>query len=205
MSKILIVRHGETELNSAHRFQGQIDVELGEDGLRQVEKIRDRLATHSIDAIYSSDLRRASVTAETIASRHELEVVTCPELREINFGECEGLTYEEICQRYPEMAELWSNWNLQTRFPGGESVDELDTRVSDFLDRLEKHTPEQTILVVAHSAPLRLLLCHLLEIELEHWRQFRLDLASLSILDTYSQRAILSLLNDTSHLGQSDR
>ncbi len=202
MSKILLVRHGETLLNSTHRFQGQTDVELDEVGLRQVEKTRDRLATYSIDAIYSSDLQRASVTAETIASGHELEVITCPELKEIDFGECEGLTYEEICQLYPEMAELWNDWNLQTRFPGGESVEELDTRVSKFLDRLKKHTPEQTILIVAHSAPLRLLLCHLLEIKLEHWRQFRLDLASLSILDTYHQRAVLSLLNDTSHLGQ---
>ena len=203
MSRILLVRHGETKLNSTHRFQGQIDVELGEDGLRQIEKIRDRLATHSIAAVYSSDLQRALVTAETIASRHELEVITCPELREINFGECEGLTFEEICQLYPEMSELWSDWNSQMRFPGGESVDELSTRVSKCLNRLEKHTPEQTILIVSHSTPLRLILCSLMEIELEHWRQLRLDTASLSILDIYQQLAILSLLNDTSHLGQN--
>ncbi|GAH63159.1 unnamed protein product, partial [marine sediment metagenome] len=83
----------------------------------------------------------------------------------------------------------------------GESVAELINRVSKFLERLEKHAPEETILIVAHSAPLRLLICHLLGIELRHWRQIRLDLASLSILDTYPQGAILNSLNDISHLG----
>ncbi len=201
MSKLLLVRHGETKLNSAQRFWGRTDVELSAAGLRQAESLCDRLATQKINVIYSSDLQRALATAKTIASRHQLEVITCPELKEIDFGECEGLTFEEICQLYPEMAELWANWRLQLKFPGGESVDELNTRVTGFLDRLNQHAPEQTILIVAHSAPLRLIICHLLGIELWHWRQFRLDLASLSILETYPQGAIISLLNDISHLG----
>ena len=204
MTKLLLVRHGDTTLNSAERYWGQTDVELSAVGLEQAERLRDRIATERIDAVYSSDLRRASVTAETITSRHQLELIICPELREINFGKFEGLTFAEIGQRYPEMVKLWTDWNLQIKFPGGESVEELDVRVSKFLKRLKKHTPEQTILIVAHSASLRLLICHLLGIELEHWRQLRLELASLSILDTYPQRAILSLLNDTSHLRQKD-
>jgi alpha-ribazole phosphatase len=155
-----------------------------------------------INVVYSSDLKRALATAKTIASEHQLEVITCPELREINFGECEGLTFEEICQLHPEMAELRADWNLQIKFPGGESVDELNTRLSKFLDTLKQHAAEQTILIVAHSAPLRLLICHLLGIELQHWRQFRLDLASLSILETYPRIAIISLLNDVSHMGE---
>ncbi|MFC1903191.1 diphthine--ammonia ligase, partial [Chloroflexota bacterium] len=117
-------------------------------------------------------------------------------LREINFGEFEGLTFAEISQRYPEMVKLWISWNLQTKFPGGESVEELNVQVSKFQNLLKKHTREETVLIVAHSATLRLLLCNLLEIELKHWRQFRLELASLTILDTYPERAILSLLND---------
>ena len=200
MSRLLLVRHGETELNSSERFWGRTDVALSAAGLRQVEQLRDRLAAEKIDVTYSSNMRRASLTAETIASKHKLEVTICPELREIDFGQLEGLTFDEICQLHPEIAELWTNWDLHTKFPGGESVDELDTRVSKFLDRLKKHAPEETILVVAHSAPLRLLICHLLGIELWHWRQFRLSLASLSIVGTYPQGAILTLLNDVGHL-----
>ena len=200
MSKLLLVRHGDTELNSAERYWGSNDVRLSATGLRQAEKLRDRLAAERIDVIYSSDLSRASVTAETIASGRQLEVIICAELREIDFGKLEGLTFSEISQLYPEVTKLWIDWSLTLKFPGGESVDELNTRVSKFLGKLEKHALEETILVVAHSAPLRLLVCHLLGIELQHWRQFRLDLASLSILDTYPQGAILSRLNDVSHL-----
>jgi len=201
MSKLFLVRHGDTKLNSAERFWGQTDVELSAAGLRQAEGLCHRLATQRIDVIYSSDLQRALATAKTIASGHQLEVITCPELREINFGECEGLNFEEITELYPEVAKLRANWRFSLKFPGGESVDEVNTRVTKFLDRLKKHAPEETILIVAHSAPLRMIICHLLGIELWHWRQFRLGLASLSILETYQQGAIISLLNDTSHLG----
>ena len=199
MSRLLLVRHGDTKLNSGKRFWGQTDVELSASGIRQAERLRDRLATEKIDAIYTSNLSRASVTAEIIASRHQSKTIICAELRETNFGKVEGLTFNEICQLYPELIEPWSNWSLALRFPGGESVEELAKRVSQFLPRLEKHTSGETILIVAHSASLRLLICHLLGIELQYWRQFRLDLASLSILETYPQGAILSLLNDVSH------
>ena len=201
MSKLLLVRHGNTKLNSAGRYWGRTDVELSATGIRQAQRLRDRLATQKIDAIYTSNLQRASVTAEIIATNHQVDIETCPELREINFGKIEGLTFKEISRLYPEVTRLWSTWSLALKYPGGESVTELNNRVSKFLERLEKHTPEETILIVAHSAPLRLLICHLLGIDMRHWRQFRLDLASLSILETYPQGAILNLLNDVSHLG----
>lgn len=200
MSKLLLVRHGDTKLNSAERFWGQTDVEMSAAGMRQAERLRDRLAAQKIDVIYTSNLSRAAVTAKIIASRHQSDIITCAELREINFGKFEGLTFKEINQLYPEATELWSNWSLTLKFPGGESADELNNRVSKFLNRLEKHTPEETILIVAHSGPLRLLVCHLLGIELQHWRQISLDLASLSIMETHPQGAILNLLNDVSHL-----
>ncbi len=204
MSRLLLVRHGDTELNSAERYWGHSDVKLSATGLRQAERLRDRLAAERIDAIYSSDLGRASVTAETIGSRHQLEVITCSELREVNFGKLEGLTFEEISQLYPEVTKLWVEGNPELKYPGGESLIGFNKRVSDFASRLEKHTPEETILIVAHSGSLRTLLCQLLGIELRHRRQFRLDLASLSILETYPQGVILSLLNDVCHLGEKD-
>lgn len=200
MSKLLLVRHGDTEFNSARRFQGHSDIELSTAGYRQAERLRDRLAAEKIDIIFSSDLKRALVTAELISSRHRVSLITCPELREINYGKLEGLTFEEISRFYPEIANWCVNWSLQLRFPGGESFDELKERVSRFLDRLKQHASEQTILIVAHGGPLRLMVCYLLGIELWHWQQIRLDNASLSIVDIYPEVAIISLLNDTSHL-----
>ena len=96
MSRLLLVRHGDTKSNSAERFWGQTDVELSVTGIRQAEQLRDRLAPQRIDAICTSNLHRALVTAEIIASNHQLRTITCAELREINFGDIEGLTFKEV-------------------------------------------------------------------------------------------------------------
>jgi len=202
LSRLLLVRHGDTELNSAERYWGQTDVKLNAAGLRQAERLRDRLAEEKIDAIYSSNLKRALVTAEIIASRYQLAVITCAELREIDFGHLEGLTFNEINQLYPEVAELRMKRSPKLKYPGGDSFIEFGKRVSKFLSRLEQHTAEETILIVAHSGVLRVLICRLLDMDLGRLWQFPLDLASLSILETNQQGGVLSLLNDVSHLAQ---
>ena len=140
MSRLLLVRHGDTELNSAERYWGRTDVKLSLAGIRQAECLRDRLATEQIDIVYSSDLRRALLTAETIASRHNLQVITCPELREIDFGDIEGLTFAEARQLYPEVARLWAERSPKLKYPSGDSIEEFGSRVSNFLRRLERHT-----------------------------------------------------------------
>ncbi len=201
MTRLLLVRHGETELNSAERYWGHSDVKLSALGIRQAEGLRDRLAAEQIDAICSSDLKRALVTAKTIASGRQLAVITCAELREINFGRIEGLNFEEISQLFPEFAVKWRlQRDINLEFPGGESFNELNSRVSSFADRLRRHTDDEVVLVVAHAGVLRTLICQLMGIELRCIYQIRLDLASLSIVETYPQGAIVSLLNDTSHL-----
>ncbi len=201
MTRLLLVRHGETELNSAERYWGHSDVKLSALGIRQAEGLRDRLSAEQIDAIYSSDLKRALVTAKTIASGRQLAVITCAELREINFGRIEGLNFEEISQLFPEFAAKWRlQRDINLEFPGGESFNELNSRVSSFADRLRRHTDDEVVLVVAHAGVLRTLICQLMGIELRCIYQIRLDLASLSIVETYPQGAIVSLLNDTSHL-----
>ena len=200
MSGLLLVRHGLTEHNSSRRFAGYSDVEMNAEGYGQAEKLRNRLAKEKIDGVYCSDLKRAIVTAEVISSGHEVEIVTCSELREVNYGDVEGLTFDEIGNRYPELAEAIINFSLELKFHGGESFEEFVARKSKFLDRLNKHAAEQTILIVSHSGPLRVLLCDLLGLGQSYWRQFRCDNASLSIIETNRRRAILSLLNDTSHL-----
>jgi len=200
MSRLLLVRHGETMLNSSIRFWGDTDVELGDTGIKQAEQVRDRLATERIDTIYSSDMSRASVTAGIIASRHQAAVTICPELHEINFGKVEGFTFEEISKAYPELASTWYDQGINLTFPGGESLADVNDRVIKFIERLHNHDEKETVLVVAHAASLRLLVCRLMGIDTNHWRQLRLDLASLSILHTYPEITLMSLFNDTSHL-----
>ena len=169
MSRLLLVRHGITEYNSTRRFAGYTDVELSDEGYRQVEKLHDYLTNEKIDAVYSSDLKRALVTAEVISAGRNLDIVPCPELREVNYGEVEGLTFQEIGQQYPEVAKLVVNFNLSLAFPGGESFEEFIERTVKFMDRLDKHEQTETILIVSHSGPLRTLACHLLGIGQGCW------------------------------------
>jgi alpha-ribazole phosphatase len=199
LTKILLVRHGITKLHTRGRFWGKTDIPLSNAGIKQAGQLRNRLATERIDAIYSSTQSRARSTAEIIASGHEVDVTACEELCECNFGYIEGLDYEEIKRLYPPLAEELSNWQAVS-FPGGESLKQLNARVKVFLKRLEKHKAKETVLIVAHGGPLRLIVCNLLGLGLDFWLKIRIDLASLSIVEAYPQTTILSLLNDVSHL-----
>jgi alpha-ribazole phosphatase len=188
-------------LKSSLRYWGHTDVELSALGIKQAERLRDLLLTEKIDTIYSSDLKRALTTAEIIASERNTEVITCPEIREVCFGELEGLTFDEVDQRYPEVTKSWIEGDLELTYPGGESLAAFIQRTNAFATRLRTLPPEQTILIVAHSGSLRMLICHLLGIGPQHWHQLQLDFASLSMVETHSQGAILKSLNNTSHLG----
>jgi alpha-ribazole phosphatase len=200
VTRILLVRHGETEMNRAGRFQGHTDAELSEKGIMQAEKLRDSLAAEKIDAIYSSDLKRAFSTAEIIASRHKKKITVCPELREIKYGDLEGMVYADIKRRYPEIADFFTGNIPLLKFPGGESVVQFKKRIDRFLERLKDLGSDQTILIVAHGGPIRLIICSLLGIGLKHWRQIQLDNASLSIVTIYPEVTVLTRLNDISHL-----
>jgi broad specificity phosphatase PhoE len=182
------------------RYYAHSQVALSSEGVKQAELLRDRLTGERIDVICSSDLDRARVTAEIIATTHRLKVVLCPEMRELDFGALEGMSLHEIEQIYPEAVELWNGCDLDAMAPGGESLRQLACRVERFLARLRKRPPEETALAVAHAGPLRVLICILLGIDLRRQWQIRLDLASLSLVEWYPEGTVISFLNDTSHL-----
>jgi broad specificity phosphatase PhoE len=200
LSRFLLVRHGNTAANSAERYWGSTDVELGSDGLEAAERLRDHLAAERIDVVYASDLSRASVTADIITTGRGLSVNICPELREIDFGKLEGLKYDDIERLYPNVVRLWMDRSPTLQYPGGESLAAIDARVLKFCQRLDNHQPGQSVLIVAHSAILRTMICYLLGIEVAHRWDFSLHLASLSVVENYPPKGVLALLNDTSYL-----
>jgi alpha-ribazole phosphatase len=199
LAKILLVRHGRTILSHEIRFWGKTDIGLSDAGMRQAKQLRDRLVKEKITAVYSSTSSRARDTAEIIASPHRLAVNEQEELCECNFGYIEGLTFEEIKKKHPKLARELAGGRVIV-FPGGESLDELNERVKSFIDIIKKHEEKETLLVVAHSGSVRLLICALLGIGIEHWLNIRTDMASLSTVETYPEGNILTLLNDTGHL-----
>ena len=200
MARLLLVRHGLTEFNEDRRFMGFSDIELSAAGRRQAERLRDYLADEKIDAVYSSDLKRTVEMAEVILEGRGLDINTCSELRECDYGSCEGLTFGEINSRYPRVAEMCIDFTLELAFPEGECFTDFFERTSRFIERLNGHGREETVLISSHNGPLKILLCRLLGIDDNHWWQLRISNASLSIIETSPRGAVLTRLNDVSFL-----
>lgn len=200
MLRLLLVRHGETTWNAAGRYQGQIDVPLSDVGRQQAAALAQYLAQEKIDVIYASDLQRAAETAQHIAASHSLPVLTDPRLREISFGEWEGLTHAEIRERYSEALDSWLDAPMDNAPPAGETMTQVAERVRPLLDAMIQAHQEQTVLWATHGGLLRILLCLLLDLPLSsHWK-LRMDNAALSEVAIYDKGAILNCMNTTYHL-----
>jgi alpha-ribazole phosphatase/probable phosphoglycerate mutase len=146
-TRILLVRHGETDWNSERRWQGHTDTTLNERGREQARALAAELAGEHVDAVYSSDLVRAHETARIVADPRGLDVTALPDLREKNFGTWEGLTDDEILIRFPEAQRgPWGD---------GETTEEVAGRVVAALLRIAQSHPGGQVLVVSHGGPLR--------------------------------------------------
>ncbi len=134
MTTLLLARHGETDWNRARRWQGHADRPLTDRGRAQATALAERLADIELDAVYSSDLRRARETAEAVARAQGLDVVELPELREVDVGSWEGLTRDEAEVRFPDGFRRWraggTGWN------DGETYAAMSTRVLAAADRI---------------------------------------------------------------------
>ncbi|ABN51942.1 Phosphoglycerate mutase [Acetivibrio thermocellus DSM 1313] len=201
MTVLYLVRHGQTDWNKENRCQGRIDTELNSEGILQAEAIAQRLAGENIDVIYSSALKRAYTTAEIINRKLSRELVRNEALNEIDFGEWEGLTFEEMRKRPDYSYEQWRLMPHLVTFPGGEkSLKNVQDRAMKFVNEIiEKHNGNN-ILIVSHGGVIKLIILGMLGIGLEAYNKFFIANASLSIVVIESDRAFLRTLNDTCHI-----
>jgi broad specificity phosphatase PhoE len=153
VTELLLVRHGETDWNRERRFQGHADQPLNDAGREQARELSEALAGEQIDAVYTSDLQRARETAEILAARFDAEVVALRELREIDVGSWQGLSWPEIEERHPDGARRWHEnghgWE------GGESYEDLGVRIVSALRDIAARHPGQRVLVVGHGGTVR--------------------------------------------------
>jgi alpha-ribazole phosphatase len=198
---LLLIRHGQTNWNLEQRFQGQSDIPLNKTGRKQAHALAERFSTEQFDAVYSSDLQRATETANIITQMSGCK----PDLRlrEVNFGDWEGLTYDEIKAKHPETLAAWEADIFKNAPPHGETLEGLAVRVQSMLDELREKHEDQKVLVVAHGGVLQTLTCLALKLPPTMYWQFHLSTASLSEVAFYPAGAILNSLNDTSHLPKS--
>jgi alpha-ribazole phosphatase len=203
-TRLLIVRHGQTDWNIERRFQGQTDIPLNAVGLTQARAIARHLSNEMPAAIYSSDLRRAWQTAEIIqtglSKDSQYPLTAEPRLREMCFGEWEGLVYEEIQARQPQLLKRWETDLVNTAPPGGETLLQVAERVQAVFKELVLAYPDKTLMVVGHGGSLQLMIAFAIGISPGNFWQIHLSNASLSELEIYPEGAIMMFLNNTHHL-----
>ena len=203
--RLLLVPHAAADVISPDHFQGWTDSHLTELGRRQTALLAQRLLGEKIDACHASDLHRAAATAAVICEPRHLAVASDPRLRELSFGDWEGLTFREMWDADNQRANAWQTDPMGIAPPGGETLAQLTERVAAFLAAVTEtvRLHYRTVLVVAHRGSLRVLLCLLLGLPPTKWWEFFLSPASVSELDLFSGGAVLNYLNDTHHLREA--
>jgi broad specificity phosphatase PhoE len=206
-TRILLVRHGDTEASRGDRFTGAQDIPISKDGRIHASELATRLARYPIDAIFASSMQRAIETAEFIARVHGLEVTPVPDLREMDHGTWDGKTRDEILQQFgaAPVAE-YDRDPYHFTPPGGESGESVLKRAVPALQQLVRQHPNQTILAVAHKTTNRLLICKFIGLDPTRYRDTLAQRpACLNVLSFPNENeAQLLLLNDISHYAMSD-
>ncbi|PKM01613.1 MAG: histidine phosphatase family protein [Gammaproteobacteria bacterium HGW-Gammaproteobacteria-6] len=199
--RILLARHGETPWNAEGRYQGQIDIPLSDAGERQARLLGQRLADVGIDRAVASPLQRARRTAELALGDRAGMLSLEPGLSEIAHGTWEGKLAGEIAEQYPVQFQAWREAPQTVQMPEGESLEQVFTRVwPAFVRATEAMRQDQTLLIVAHDAVNRLILCHILGIDFAQLWRFRQAPATLNLLEGPSaERLDVVRLNDCAH------
>lgn len=199
-TSIWLIRHGQTDLNKARRYQGATDSPLTPFGIRQAAALAQRLRRTPFKLVVVSPVTRARHTAESILGDRAAPMLEDPRWAETNHGRWEGLTYAEVCARFPQEAATRFADALNGRPSGGESLAEVAARVTDGWAALLQQNPGGRVLVVTHATPIQLVLCALSGMSPAlHWR-WRIDLGSVTAIDVYSGGAIIRMVNEVARL-----
>lgn len=201
-SRIILVRHGETEWNRLRRFQGRTDIELNERGLKQVQSLASSLRNEVIAGIYASPLRRALATAEQIKKHHPaVPLMTEPDLLEMDLGDFEGMDGKKWADSHQQFRARWEKAPALLPMPGGESLADVQKRAVQALERIVEHYPHgSTIVICSHNFVIVSLLCFAAEVSLDRFRTMRQDTASKNVILSDGVGWRIESVNDCSHL-----
>ena len=191
---VWLIRHAATE-SMEGRCYGWLDVPLSQDGIDQAENLARHLARSRLDAVYASPLRRALETARIVARRHDVSVETIQGLAEIHFGDFEGLSYDEIQERFPEIYQQWMDQPTVVRFPNGEDLPGLRRRAMAALHSLAARHAGESVAVVTHAGVVRIVLADALGIPDSHIFRLAQDYAAVNRIDYADHGATVKLVN----------
>lgn len=189
--RLVLIRHGEPEASAAGRCYGKLDVGLSAVGRRQMRLLAEKLEAAGIDAFYTSPRRRARESAEILSD----EMIVDRRFSEIDFGDLEGLTYEEAAEQYPHLYERWMREPTAVKFPGGESFDEMRRRVLEAASVVREVHLNRTVAIVSHGGVNRILLSDALGIEPRDIFHMDQSHAGVSVIDEFDDYSVVRLMN----------
>ena len=205
MTEIWLVRHGETPWNAERRVQGWEDISLNETGVEQARALGRHIknltqAGQRLDAVYTSDLKRAHATAQTVADEVGLPLNIHKGVRERHFGVLQGLVYDEMDAHAPEAAAIWRARDPNAELPGGESLGFFYARVVEAINEIAARHIGQRVMVVSHGGAMDIVWRHANQVSLQAPRQAPLLNASLNRLNVSPQGWSVIRWGDVDHL-----
>ena len=205
MTEIWLVRHGETPWNAERRVQGWEDISLNETGVEQARALGRHIknltqAGQRLDAVYTSDLKRAHATAQTVAREVGLPLNIHKGVRERHFGVLQGLVYDEMDAHAPEAAAIWRARDPNAELPGGESLGFFYARVVEAINEIAARHVGQCVMVVSHGGAMDIIWRHANQVSLQAPRQAPLLNASLNRLNVSPQGWSVIRWGDVDHL-----
>jgi broad specificity phosphatase PhoE len=204
--KLLLVRHGETEWNKLGKFQGQQDIAMNARGLAQAQETARAVAAEASTCLYSSPLCRTMQVAEEISRFAGPPVVPVPGLKELDLGDLEGVTGQEMRTRWPEVYAAWRKDPSSVVMPNGESLVQLQDRAwQSVLEMEQAHSDSDTLVIVSHNFTIRTIIGKVLGMPLTNFHRMTLDLSSICTLESNDGSRRLVCYNSTSHLSPSNR
>jgi probable phosphoglycerate mutase len=202
MLELWLVRHGQTDFSRENRFCGSIDPPLSDVGRRMADALGEARGKDPWDAIYCSPSTRAQQTVAPLATRANVKPIIDEGLREISYGDWEGMKHEEAKAKFPDVYAYWAQDTASRATPGGETAFMVASRAAPVIERIRREHAQGRVLVVSHKATVRIMVCALLGMDVRLFRdRIGQPVCALSRFEIKPQgQAMLTLLGDVSHL-----
>ena len=200
MVKLILVRHALTVDNQKSRLSGHIDSSISEEGKEQIDKITNYLKDFDIDKIYTTTSSRTKDTVKKLSELKSIEIIEKESLKEISFGDFEGLTFDEIKDKYPKEFQDMIEKGYEYKYPNGESLIDSYNRVCIELDNIISNNDDITILICSHGGTIRNIITYLISNSYKYHWNFKIDNGSVTILEVQDGFTVITAMNNTSFI-----
>lgn len=200
MTKLILVRHALTTDNQDKKLSGHIDSKVSELGKKQIKQLTNYLENIDIDKIYTTTSSRTKDTVKNVANKKKIKIIEKEALKEISFGDFEGITFDDIKNNYPEEFNSMIKNGYKYKYPNGESLIDSFIRVSQEIDNILEMDKNKTILICSHGGTIRNIVSYLVCKNYENHWNFKIDNASVTILEIEDGFSVIDTLNNKSFI-----